>query len=84
MLAGMNASKTTATPPAAPANFEAALAQLEDLVQRLETGSLPLAETVGAVANGQKLIDYCRAQLAQAETALVKLNPATGQPTTEA
>lgn len=59
-------------------SFEDALHQVEALVSKLEAGELKLDETVDAVATGQDLLKHCRAQLAQAEVKLQKLNPETG------
>ena len=50
-----------------PASFEAALQELEALVQRLENGNAPLEEALAAYERGRLLLDHCEATLAQAE-----------------
>ncbi len=48
---------------AAPANYEAALKELESLVQQMESGQLPLADLLSGYQRGAELLGYCRAQL---------------------
>lgn len=50
-----------------PLDFEAALAELEALVQRMETGSLSLEESLQAFERGVRLTRQCQAALEQAE-----------------
>lgn len=50
-----------------PASFEAALAELEALVARMEGGQLPLAEALEAYRRGAKLLAYCQAALKDAQ-----------------
>ncbi|MCX8016922.1 MAG: exodeoxyribonuclease VII small subunit [Rhodocyclaceae bacterium] len=50
-----------------PASFEAALQELEGLVQTLESGGAPLEETLAAYERGMALLNYCQSTLAQAE-----------------
>lgn len=51
-------------------SFEQALAQLTALVERLESGELPLEESVAAFEQGVKLSRRCEALLDQAEQRL--------------
>ena len=46
-----------------PTNYEAALNELETLVQLLEAGQLPLDQLLGQYKRGAELLQYCRAQL---------------------
>ncbi len=46
-----------------PARYEDALAELETLVQRLESGQMSLDETLGAYARGAALLRSCRERL---------------------
>lgn len=48
---------------AAPASYEAALQELEQLVSRLESGELPLAQLLAGYQRGAELLKYCRDQL---------------------
>ena len=52
--------------PAAP-TFEAALQKLEQIVQRLEKGELPLEESLVLYEEGVKLSRLCHAKLEEAE-----------------
>jgi exodeoxyribonuclease VII small subunit len=54
------------TEPQAP-SFEAALKQLEDIVQRLERGELPLEESLKLYEEGIRLSRLCHAKLEEAE-----------------
>jgi exodeoxyribonuclease VII small subunit len=59
-------SKAKITPSGAdtaPANYEAALKELEGLVQQMESGQLPLADLLSGYQRGAELLGYCRAQL---------------------
>ena len=47
--------------------FEAALKQLEEIVQRLEKGELPLEESLKLYEDGIRLSRYCHAKLEEAE-----------------
>jgi len=46
-----------------PASFEDAMAELEQLVARMEAGELPLEASVAAYKRGSELVKYCAAQL---------------------
>jgi exodeoxyribonuclease VII small subunit len=47
--------------------FEAALKQLEEIVQRLERGELPLEESLKLYEDGIRLSRLCHAKLEEAE-----------------
>ncbi|HUI67140.1 MAG TPA: exodeoxyribonuclease VII small subunit [Nitrospirota bacterium] len=47
--------------------FEAALARLEDIVKELETGDLPLEQSLKLFEEGIKLSRLCNKRLADAE-----------------
>jgi len=55
-------------------NFEAALAELETLVSRMEDGDLSLEESLDAFENGIKLTRQCQQALQQAELKVQKLS----------
>ena len=48
-------------------DFEDALAQLEELVEKMETGSLSLEESLRAFERGTRLARHCQTVLEQAE-----------------
>lgn len=47
--------------------FEAALAELEQIVQNMEGGRLPLEESLAAYRRGSELLRHCQQQLSTAE-----------------
>jgi exodeoxyribonuclease VII small subunit len=51
------------TKTSAPISYEAALQELEQLVQRMESGQMPLADLLGNYERGAELLNYCRGQL---------------------
>jgi exodeoxyribonuclease VII small subunit len=55
------------TSEAASASFEEAMAELEQLVAKMEAGELPLEASVAAYKRGAELVKYCAAQLEQVE-----------------
>jgi exodeoxyribonuclease VII small subunit len=59
------------THPAVPATtalkFETALAELEQIVQSMEGGRLPLDESIAAYRRGSELLKHCQQQLGDAE-----------------
>jgi exodeoxyribonuclease VII small subunit len=50
-----------------PANFEAALAELEKIVASMESGKLTLEQSLAAHKRGLELTQYCQSVLAQAQ-----------------
>ena len=56
----------TPTPPEA-LGFESAMAELENLIQSVESNRLPLEETLAAYQRGQQLIARCNELLRDAE-----------------
>jgi exodeoxyribonuclease VII small subunit len=53
--------------PIADMKFEAALAELEDLVHAMEEGKLELEASIAAYQRGMALMKHCQGQLAEAE-----------------
>jgi exodeoxyribonuclease VII small subunit len=47
--------------------FEVAYAELEDIITRLDSGDLPLEESVTLFERGRKLSQYCQTLLDSAE-----------------
>jgi exodeoxyribonuclease VII small subunit len=50
-----------------PLSFEAALAELESIVQGMESGKLSLEESLAAYQRGASLLKHCQGALAAAE-----------------
>ena len=61
------ASAVESTPSDLPQDFETALAQLEALVAQMESGELPLEESLAAYRRGVALTRVCQERLSQAE-----------------
>ena len=49
--------------PASSANFEQAMKRLEEIVEQMESGDLPLEELIVRYEEGMKLVKVCQAQL---------------------
>lgn len=64
--------RPTSSTPKEPASYEAALAELDRLVQQMEAGQLPLDQLLDAYRRGADLLAFCRARL-QAVDEQVKL-----------
>ena len=54
-------------------SFEAALAQLETIVDAMEQGDVPLADLLQKYEDGTKLLKLCEARLKEAELKIEKL-----------
>ena len=65
--ATVSRTKAAKTQPAEDVGFEGALEQLEDLVERLEGGDLPLDQALEAFEQGVALTRQCAERLADAE-----------------
>jgi exodeoxyribonuclease VII small subunit len=63
-----------------PSSFEAALAELEELVGRMETGELPLQESLAAYKRGAELLAYCQSALKDAQQQVQVLEKGLLQP----
>ena len=61
--------------------FEEDLADLEAIVQKLESGQVPLEEAISEFQKGMKLSKDLQATLDQAEKTLVKVMQADGSET---
>lgn len=63
-------------------SFEAAMAELEDVVRKLESGNVPLEESITQYERGAALKAYCEAKLKAAEEKVAKITLGdNGQPT---
>ncbi len=77
-LIGGNA---TPSPPENPpvAKFETALAELEQIVLKMESGSLSLEESISAYQRGSQLLKHCQNQLGEAEQKIRLLDNGTSR-----
>ncbi len=61
-------------------SFEAALAELENIVSRLEGGKAPLAESIAIYERGEALKSHCEGLLKAAEARIEKITLKNGKP----
>lgn len=54
-------------------SFEDALRALEDVVRRLESGEVPLDESITLYEQGEKLRQHCQARLDSAQARIEKI-----------
>jgi exodeoxyribonuclease VII small subunit len=59
-------------------SFEAALRELESIVRRLESGDVPLDDSIALYARGEALRAQCTKRLADAEARIQKLTLDSG------
>ena len=64
---------TDAAPIPADLSFEDALARLETIVQRLESGAAPLEESITLYEEGARLKSHCEARLKAAQLRVDKI-----------
>ena len=62
-----------AAPDIAGMSFEDALKALEEVVRKLETGDVPLDESIGLYERGEKLRQHCQARLDAAQARIEKI-----------
>ena len=58
--------------------FENGIQELEQIVQQLEKGSLPLQEALTAFKRGVELSQFCQAELTQAEETVTLMMTQSG------
>jgi exodeoxyribonuclease VII small subunit len=64
----------------APASYEAAVQELEQLVARMESGQLALDDMLGAYQRGAVLLAYCRERLTAVENQVRLLEDGDANP----
>ena len=69
-----------ATPSDAPASYEAALEELEQLVAQLDAGQLPLDQLLTRYQRGAELLAFCRSRLEDVENQIKVLEGGTLKP----
>ncbi len=62
-----------ALPPIADLPFERALAELEEIVRRLERGDVPLEDSIAIYERGEALKKHCEGLLKRAEARIEKI-----------
>jgi exodeoxyribonuclease VII small subunit len=66
-------SQTADTPPIANLSFEDALRALEEVVRRLESGDVPLDDSISLYERGEKLRAACQARLDAAQARIERI-----------
>ena len=62
-------------------NFEDALKRLEDIVRKLESGDVPLDQSIDLYSQGEKLRNLCQKRLEDAQAKIEKITlDRDGQP----
>lgn len=64
-------------------SFEKALAELEEIVRKLEQGSVDLEESIALYERGAALKAHCEAKLKSAQERIDKIVVTDGQPRVE-
>lgn len=68
--------------PVKKLSFEEAIAELEQVVNRLDSGDVPLDESIRLYERGAALKEHCEAKLAEADAKVRQITlDAKGQPT---
>ena len=65
--------KSAAGPPEAEMPFEEAVKKLENIVEAMESGDLPLETLLQRFEDGTRLVKLCQSRLEQAELQIQKL-----------
>ena len=64
-----------------PIRFEEAMLKLEEVVQKLETGDVPLEDAITLYKKGMELSAYCHEKLQDAEKQLISIIDKDGEKT---
>jgi exodeoxyribonuclease VII small subunit len=75
---------SSAAAPELKLSYEEALAELEQLVARMEAGSLPLDQLLTAYQRGATLLAFCRSRLEAVEAQVKVLEDGQLQPWNDA
>jgi exodeoxyribonuclease VII small subunit len=77
MTKAAKTNAATADAQQEPASYEAGLQELEQLVARMESGQMPLADMLQSYKRGAFLLSHCRAQLQAVEGQIQVLEAGT-------
>jgi exodeoxyribonuclease VII small subunit len=70
-------SPSVPAPSALPDRYEDAMQELQSLVQRLESGEMPLDQLLSGYQRGAALLQYCRERLQAVEDQIKVLDEGT-------
>jgi exodeoxyribonuclease VII small subunit len=76
-------TQSPAPAPAQSLSFEAALAELEQIVRDMETGKATLEQSVTAYERGIELKNHCQAKLSDAQLRISQISQAADGSVTE-
>ncbi len=68
-----NKTPENQSPPAEQLSFEQAVEQLEQIIERIESGEVPLEQSIQQYVQGTRLIARCRGILTRAESQIRQL-----------
>ena len=69
--------ESASSPPITSMSFEQALGELEQIVQRLEQGKIPLEDAINAYERGAALKQHCEAKLREAKERVDRISVAS-------
>jgi exodeoxyribonuclease VII small subunit len=64
---------STELPDASVRTYESAVARVEEIIRRLDSGDAGLRETLDLVAEGRELVEYCAGELEAVSKGLQEL-----------
>lgn len=73
LLASRGITKDVSETDLSELNFEQALSALEEVVQRLESGDVPLDQSISLYERGEKLRKLCQSRLDDAQARIEKI-----------
>ena len=82
--AAANPKPVTATTGPLPASYEAGLAELEQLIARIDSGQMPLDQLLLGYQRGAALLEFCRERLEAVEQQIKVLDEGVLRPWTAA
>ncbi|HZV63059.1 MAG TPA: exodeoxyribonuclease VII small subunit [Methylophilaceae bacterium] len=75
-MSNHSTSENTAPGSSDLQDFETALTELESIISRMESGQLPLQQSLSAYKRGTELLGFCQKALADVEQQIRILNDA--------
>ncbi|WP_435531586.1 exodeoxyribonuclease VII small subunit [Ramlibacter aurantiacus] len=73
-MAALPAEKMSQQAPSTPPDYETALAELEQLIGKIESGQMPLEQLLAGYERGAELLNFCRDKLQAVENQIKVLD----------
>jgi exodeoxyribonuclease VII small subunit len=70
---GLPPAPAAPAPDGSPRTYESAVARVEEIIRRLDSGDAGLRETLDLVAEGRELVEYCAGELEAVSQGLQEL-----------